>query len=119
MLQDEQIIDLYFERDERALTETSDKYGNYCRTIARNILNDEETVKECFNDTLFESWKAMPPTRPSCLRVFVGKITRNLSLNRVRSAQTLPRESRSRTGTISPSRKMSPSAPKCVKEMWN
>jgi RNA polymerase sigma-70 factor (ECF subfamily) len=91
MLQDEQIIDLYFERDERALTETSDKYGNYCRTIARNILNDEETVKECFNDTLFESWKAMPPTRPSCLRVFVGKITRNLSLKRVRSAQTLKR----------------------------
>lgn len=91
MLQDEQIIDLYFDRNERALSETSDKYGNYCRTIARNILNDEETVKECFNDTLFCSWNAMPPQRPSCLRVFVGKITRNLSLNRVRSAQTLKR----------------------------
>lgn len=91
MLQDEQIIDLYFDRDERALTETSDKYGNYCRTIARNILNDEETVKECFNDTLFQSWNAMPPHRPGCLRVFVGKITRNLSLKRVRSAQTLKR----------------------------
>ena len=91
MLQDEQIIDLYFDRDERALTETSDKYGNYCLTIARNILNDEETVKECFNDTLFQSWNAMPPHRPSCLRVFVGKITRNLSLKRVRSAQTLKR----------------------------
>ena len=91
MLQDEQIVDLYFDRDERALTETSDKYGNYCRQIARNILNDEETVKECFNDTLFESWNAMPPTRPNCLRVFVGKITRNLSLKRVRSAQTLKR----------------------------
>lgn len=91
MLQDEQIIDLYFDRDERALTETSDKYGNYCRTIARNILNDEETVKECFNDTLFHSWNSMPPHRPGCLRVFVGKITRNLSLKRVRSLHTLKR----------------------------
>lgn len=91
MLQDEQIIDLYFDRDERALIETSDKYGNYCRTIARNILNDEETVKECFNDTLYQSWNAIPPHRPGCLRVFVGKITRNLSLKRVRSTQTLKR----------------------------
>ena len=91
MMQDEQIIDLYFDRNERALTETSDKYGNYCRTIARNILNDEETVKECFNDTLLQSWNAMPPHRPNCLRVFVGKITRNLSLKRVRSAQALKR----------------------------
>lgn len=91
MMQDEKIIDLYFDRNERALTETSDKYGSYCRQIARNILNDEETVKECFNDTLFHSWNAMPPTRPNCLKTFVGKITRNVSLQRVRSAHTIKR----------------------------
>ena len=93
MLQDEQIIDLYFERDERALTETSDKYGNYCRTIARNILNDEETVKECFNDTLLHSWNTMPPTRPDSLKTFVGRITRNVSLKRVRNAHAVKRGS--------------------------
>ena len=52
MLQDEQIIELYFKRDEGALVETSEKYGSYCRSIARTILNDEEIAKECFNDTL-------------------------------------------------------------------
>ncbi len=91
MMQDEKIIDLYFDRNERALTETSDKYGSYCRQIARNILNDEETVKECFNDTLLHSWNAMPPTRPNCLKTFVGKITRNVSLQRVRSAHAIKR----------------------------
>ena len=91
MMQDEQIIDLYFDRNERALTETSDKYGNYCRTIARTILNDEESAKECFNDTLFHSWNAMPPKRPNCLKTFVGKITRNVSLQRVRAAHAVKR----------------------------
>ena len=93
MLQDEQIIDLYFDRNERALIETTDKYGNYCRQIARTILNDEETVKECFNDTLFHSWNTMPPTRPDCLKTFVGRITRNVSLKRVRSAHAAKRGS--------------------------
>ncbi|MBO4788502.1 MAG: sigma-70 family RNA polymerase sigma factor [Lachnospiraceae bacterium] len=91
MMQDEQIIDLYFDRNERALMETSEKYGNYCRTIARTILNDEETVKECFNDTLFHSWNAMPPHRPNCLKTFVGKITRNVSLQRVRASHAVKR----------------------------
>lgn len=90
-MQDEQIVELYFQRDEMALKETSDKYGNYCRTIARNILNDEETAKETFNDTLFHSWNAIPPTRPNCLKTFVGKITRNLSLKRFNKATALKR----------------------------
>jgi len=91
MLQDEQIIELYFQRDERALLETSDKYGYYCRSIAKRILNDAETAKECLNDTLYESWNSIPPTRPNCLKVFVGKITRHLSLKRVRYAQAVKR----------------------------
>lgn len=83
MMQDEQIIELYFKRDEGALVETSDKYGNYCRSIARTILNDEETAKECFNDTLYHSWQAIPPKRPNCLKTFLGKITRNVSIKRL------------------------------------
>lgn len=85
MMQDERIIELYFQRDERALLETSDKYGNYCRTIARNIVNDEETAKECFNDTLYASWKIIPPNKPNPFRTFLAKITRNLSLKRWRT----------------------------------
>lgn len=80
MMQDEQIVELYFKRDERALVETSDKYGIYCRSIARKILNDEETAKECFNDTLYHSWQNIPPKRPNCLRIFLGKVIRFLSL---------------------------------------
>lgn len=83
MMQDEMIIELYFRRDERALMETSDKYGHYCRTIARSILRDEGNVEECFNDTLFCSWKTIPPTRPNCFKLFLAKITRNLSLKRI------------------------------------
>ena len=85
MMEDGKIIELYFERDERALVETSDKYGNYCRSIARNILNDDEAAKECFNDTLFRTWNAIPPQKPNCLSSFLGKITRNLSLTRLRA----------------------------------
>ena len=81
MMEDEKIIELYFQRDERALAETSEKYGNYCRSIARNILNDEEVAKECFNDTLLRSWNTIPPQKPDSLATFLGKITRNLSIS--------------------------------------
>lgn len=91
MLEDGKIIDLYFQRNERALVETSDKYGNYCRSIAMAVLQDEETSKECLNDTLYQSWKAIPPKRPNCLKTFLGKITRNLSLKRWDREHTLKR----------------------------
>lgn len=91
MMQDERIIELYFKRDERALLETSDKYGNYCRSIARNIVNDDETAKECFNDTLYASWKVIPPSKPNPFRTFLAKITRNLSMKRWRTDHALKR----------------------------
>jgi RNA polymerase sigma-70 factor (ECF subfamily) len=90
-MKDEQIIELYFARNEIALVETSDKYGNYCRTIAWNILYDRETADECFNDTLLQSWNKIPPTRPNSLKLFVGKIIRNLSLNRLNSKMAIKR----------------------------
>ena len=91
MMEDEKILDLFFQRDERALAETTDKYGNYCRSIAFAVLNDVQTSEECLNDTLFYSWQAIPPTRPNILRAFLGKITRNVSLKRWDKEHTLKR----------------------------
>ena len=59
MMEDEKILDLFFQRDERALAETTGKYGNYCRSIAFAVLNDAQTSEECLNDTLFYSWQAI------------------------------------------------------------
>ena len=61
---------------------TSDKYGHYCKAIARNILNSEEDAEECVNDTYLSAWNSMPTYWPEQLAAFLGKITRNLSFNR-------------------------------------
>lgn len=81
-MKDEEIVALYWERDEKAITATSDKYGSYCHSIAHNILHNNEDVQECVNDTWLGAWKSMPPHRPERLSAYLGKITRNLSLNR-------------------------------------
>ncbi len=83
-MEDSKIVQLYWDRDERAISATSEKYGNYCTSIARNILDSEEDAEECVNDTYLKAWNAMPPHWPSVLATFLGKITRNLSLNRYR-----------------------------------
>lgn len=85
-MEDETIIDLYFAREERAIAETGKKYGGYCRSIAFNILHSHEDTEECVSDTYLRAWSAMPPHRPAMLAVFLGRITRNLALNRLRSA---------------------------------
>ena len=81
-VEDKQIIDLYWARAETAISETAKKYGRYCHSIAFNILHNHEDSQECVNDVYLKAWKAMPPQRPNRLSVFLGKITRNLSLNR-------------------------------------
>lgn len=83
-MDDAEIIRLYWERNEQAIPATAQKYGNYCTAIARNILDNREDAEECVNDTYLRAWNAMPPHRPHILSVFLGKITRNLSLNRLR-----------------------------------
>jgi len=80
-MDDRQIIALYNERSEAALSETEKKYGRYCRTIAYNILNNEEDSEECVNDTWLKAWEAIPPRCPDSLAAFLGEITRNLALN--------------------------------------
>lgn len=85
-MEDQQIIDLYFARSETAIAETERKYGNYCRTIAGNILRDESDSEECVSDTWLRAWNAMPPQCPARLGAFLGRITRNLALDRWRLA---------------------------------
>lgn len=80
-MDDKNIIALYTERSEQAISETDTKYGNYCRTIARNILNDRGETEECVNDTYLKVWNAIPPQKPLIFKAFIGKITRNLALN--------------------------------------
>ena len=81
-MDDKQILDLYWERSEAAISETSKKYGKYCRYIASNILHNDEDSEECVNDTYLRAWNSIPPNRPSVLKTFLGKITRDLSLDR-------------------------------------
>lgn len=84
-MEDSIIVDLYFQRAERAITETSAKYGNYCSKIANNILNNMSDAEECVNDTYLRAWNAIPPHRPTVLSAFLGKITRNLSLDKCKA----------------------------------
>lgn len=90
-MEDQQIIDLYYQRNEQAITESEAKYGSYCHTIAKNILDCRETAEECVNDTWWHSWRVMPPQLPQCLRAFFGRITRNLALDRYRSDHRIKR----------------------------
>jgi RNA polymerase sigma-70 factor (ECF subfamily) len=82
LMTDERIIELYFSRDEAAISETDLKYGGYCFSIAENILADRRDSEECVNSTWFAAWNAMPPKRPNVLKLFLARITRGLAFNR-------------------------------------
>lgn len=81
-MEDSKILELYWSRSEQAIAETQEKYGKYCHYIAFNILYSDEDAEECVNDTYIRAWDSMPPHRPERLAPFLGKITRNLSLDR-------------------------------------
>ncbi len=87
-MEDNQIIEMYWQRNESAIHESKIKYGSYCSTIAYNILYSKEDVKECVSDTWFKAWNTMPPEKPHRLSVFLGKITRNLAIDRYRKNRT-------------------------------
>ena len=84
-MEDSNIVELFWERDENALSAVSEKYGKYCTAIARNILGDEQSAEECVQDTLLKLWETIPPKRPKELQPFVGRITRNISLNALKA----------------------------------
>ena len=81
-MNDHEIIALFFARQENAISATADKYGNYCHAIAYNILFNNSDAEECVNDTYLGAWNSIPPQKPNNLAAYLGKITRNLALNR-------------------------------------
>jgi RNA polymerase sigma-70 factor (ECF subfamily) len=83
-MDDKTIVDLYWQRDEQAIGETRNKYGRYLYAIALGILHSAPDAEECENDTYLDAWNAMPPHKPSLLKTFLGKITRRISLDRLK-----------------------------------
>lgn len=88
-MEDHQIVELYWAREESAIRETAAKYGGYCHSIAYAVLQNQQDAQECVNDTYMDAWNAMPPNRPSVLATFLGKITRRIAIDRwrIQSAQ--------------------------------
>lgn len=80
--EDQEIVELYWSRDENAIRETDVKYGRLCHYIANHILSSDEDCEECVNDTYFAVWNAIPPKRPDRFSAYLGRIIRNLALNR-------------------------------------
>ncbi len=97
-MNDRDIIELYFDRNENAIRETDAKYGRLCRSVSYNILRNHEDTEECINDTYMGAWNAIPPTRPQNLMAFISRIARNLSLKRL---EYMKREKRSADVTLS------------------
>ena len=83
-MKDDEIIDLFWARDENAIRELSAKYHPYCYKIAWNLLANREDTEECLNDTWFLTWSRIPPVHPPVLAHFCGRITRNLCIDRLR-----------------------------------
>lgn len=90
-MRDTEILDLYWERNEQAISETQKSYGNYCYSISYNILHTKEDSEECVNDTWLRAWNAIPPNRPGRLALFLGTITRNLSFDKWKRKNALKR----------------------------
>ena len=90
-MDDKSIVDLYFSRNEDAISQTDKKYGRYCYSIAYNILTNREDAEESVSDTYMTAWSAIPPRRPSVLSTFLGKITRHISIDRWRERSATKR----------------------------
>lgn len=90
-MQDSEIVALYWRRDEAAIAETGRKYGAYCFRIAKNILTAKEDAEECVNDAYCRVWSAIPPERPEHLGAWLGRVVRNLALNRWQQAHAQKR----------------------------
>ncbi len=83
-MEDHELVNLFWNRQEEAIPATAERYGRYCFSIADHILSNTEDSEECVNDTWLRTWQAIPPSRPSRFAAFLGKITRNLAFDRCR-----------------------------------
>lgn len=90
-MEDKQIVDLYWQRSEKAITESAKKYGRYCHSIALNILSSTEDAEETVNDAYMNAWNSMPPHRPQILSAYLGKLTRYAALKNWRKRRTQKR----------------------------
>lgn len=90
-MEDKAIVDLFFARSETAIEETQKKYGRYCHAIAKGILSSEEDAKECVSDAYVGAWNSIPPQNPENLATYLGKLTRNASLDRLRERKAKKR----------------------------
>lgn len=84
-MDDQHIVALYWDRDQTAIVKTQSKYGSYCHSIAESILANASDAEECVNDTYLQAWQSIPPQKPNNLRTYLGKITRNIAINRLRA----------------------------------
>ena len=100
-MEDQLIVDLFFERSEKAISELANKYGKRCKALSVKILGSEEDAEECVNDAYLCLWNTIPPQRPDDLAAFVSKIVRNISLKRLRFDSAMRRSRRSGTGSSS------------------
>ncbi len=92
-MDDNKIIEQYWQRDENAIESTASKYGSYCTKISFNILGDLSDSEENVNDTYMQAWRSIPPARPHSLMAYLGKTARNLALNKLKA-----RNAQKRTG---------------------
>lgn len=90
-MEDNDIIDLYWARQDEAIVQTESKYGRYCRYIAQRILSDSSDTEEILNDTFLKMWNTIPPNRPQSLKAYVGMIARQLSIDRYNAMNTQKR----------------------------
>ena len=92
-MEDQDILDKFYDRSEDAITLSLDRYGNYCGSIAGNILGSLEDAQECVNDTYLRVWNSIPPDQPKNLLAYMGHITRNLSIDKVKKNNAVKRNS--------------------------
>ena len=83
-MEDKRIIDMLFARSESALSQIQKQFGAYCMAIAQNVLGNDSDAQECVNDTYLRVWESIPPNHPKNLSVYIGRIARNISLNRLK-----------------------------------
>lgn len=83
-MEDQEIVELFWSRDENAIDETAKKYGNFCYSIAYRILSNHEDSEESVNDTYIDAWNSIPPHKPSVFSAFLGKITRRIAIDKWR-----------------------------------
>ena len=87
-MDDKEIVKLFLVRDESAIKAAGEKYRSYCMKIAENITGSREDAEECVNDALMKAWETIPPKKPEMLSTYLGKLTRNLALNRRKMMNT-------------------------------